>query len=285
MIIRSGALGDVLLTRRLSYSLSLQGFRSTLFAPARHAFLLEADPWIDRALDAESPVFAGAFAGEWPSEHPRFDVAVVISASADLVSAARLAAAKAIQLPAIPRDPNRSIALQWAEGANELSPACIGSLPPLPTIAEMAVASDATLIHPGSGAPQKNWPLERFVELGLSLGRAGHRVIWVRGPAEASPEAASIPLEILDQPRLEALAATLALSRLFIGNDSGVSHLAAAVGAPTVAIFGLTSNVVWKPDGPRVATVRAASGDLKAINVESVLAAISTLTETGHAAD
>ncbi|MEO5761336.1 MAG: glycosyltransferase family 9 protein, partial [Vicinamibacteria bacterium] len=73
-------------------------------------------------------------------------------------------------------------------------------------------------------------------------------------------------------------------SRVFIGNDSGVSHLSAAVGAPTMALFGPTSDVVWKPDGPRVATVRHATQELKAIDVESVLAAISALTETGRAA-
>lgn len=284
LIVRSGALGDVLLTRRLTYSLSLQGFRSTVLAPTRHAFLLRADPWIDRVLDAESPAFAGAFAGEWRCEHPRFDAAIVISASADLVSAAQLAAPRVVQLPAIPRDADQPIALQWAEGASDLAPAFTGSLPSLPTIAEMAVASDATLIHPGSGSPGKNWPVDRFVDLGLRLARNRHRVVWVRGPAEAAQAEVGLPFEVFDQPSLESLAATLALSRVFIGNDSGVSHLSAAVGAPTMALFGPTSDVVWKPDGPRVATVRHATQELKAIDVESVLAAISALTETGRAA-
>jgi ADP-heptose:LPS heptosyltransferase len=62
-------------------------------------------------------------------------------------------------------------------------------------------------------------------------------------------------VKLLDGLRLEELAAILAGARLFVGNDSGITHLAALVGAPTVAIFGPFDPAYWAPLGPRVAIV------------------------------
>ena len=86
--------------------------------------------------------------------------------------------------------------------------------------------------------------------------------------------------ERVDRPSLQALAATLATSRLFIGNDSGVSHLAGAVGAATVTLFGPTRGEVWGPDGPRVQVVRASSGALDDIPVRAVLDALGRADES-----
>ncbi len=117
--------------------------------------------------------------------------------------------------------------------------------------------ANAVLIHPGSGSAQKNWPADRFIELSRTLGpRWVSRGLDSRTGGGTSPPEASA-FEILDRPALGVLGATLAAARLYIGNDSGVSHLAAAVGAPTLALFGPTSDAVWRPDGPRVQTVRA----------------------------
>ena len=104
------------------------------------------------------------------------------------------------------------------------------------------------IIQPGSGSPKKNWPLARFEELAVRLAEQGYRVRWCLGPAEEEwlrrPDA-------LPALSLEELAGVLAGARLFVGNDSGISHLAAATGCPTVAIFGPTDPSVWKPAGPR----------------------------------
>jgi ADP-heptose:LPS heptosyltransferase len=100
----------------------------------------------------------------------------------------------------------------------------------------------------------------------------------VRGPAEEAFTVAASGFDVLDQPTLKDLAATLAHSRLVIGNDSGVSHLAGAVGAPSIAIYGPTSDRVWRPDGAQVHTIRAPSGELAAVLVEKVLAVCGELT-------
>lgn len=279
-MIRIGALGDVLLTRRLTYSLSLAGFQSTLLAPGRHASLLLADPWIEAVLDSESPRFAGAFNGSWPAESG-FDVAVLISNSDDLESAARLAAADVIRVPPEPARDDAPIARQWADAARAVCLPFTGVLPLLETKAREAITSGATLIHPGSGSRAKNWPIDRFIELTGRLEALGHRVVWIRGPAEADLPAGIPPDQVIDRPSLRALAATLARSRVFIGNDSGVSHLAGAAGAPTLVLFGPTRASVWRPDGPRVHVVPARRGKLSSIRVEDVVAAVDNVARLG----
>ena len=276
LVVRIGALGDVLLTRRLTYSLSLAGFRSTLFAPARHASVLLGDAWIERVLDSESPRFASVFGGEWP-EAGRFDLAVVLSSSADLALAVRPVASEIIQFPPGPSRNDQLISRQWAEGVTSVGATFVGPLPRLETSATSPIPPGATVIHPGSGSPTKNWPMERFVELRRDLGARGRRVAWIRGPAEPALDGVDLRVEVIDRPTVHALAATLAGASLFIGNDSGVSHLAAAVGAPTLAIFGPTDPAVWAPDGTGVETLRSSDGDLAGITVERVIAATTRL--------
>lgn len=105
------------------------------------------------------------------------------------------------------------------------------------------------VIQPGSGSRSKNWPLNHFEELAARLESGGFHVAWCVGPAE---EAWLSPPNALPPMPLVELAGVLAGARLFVGNDSGIGHLAAATGCPTVAIFGSTNPAVWKPMGPRV---------------------------------
>ena len=72
---------------------------------------------------------------------------------------------------------------------------------------------------------------------------------------------------------LYELACWLQTARLYIGNDSGITHLAAAVGVPVVAIFGPTDPAVWAPRGDRV---RVVSGNLEDISVDQVLKCVVT---------
>lgn len=113
-------------------------------------------------------------------------------------------------------------------------------------------------IHPGSGGRYKSWPAERFAAVADALAVGGVQSLLLAGPADAeqiglvrrSLRRAS-PLEARPGDLIE-LAAILARCDAYLGNDSGVSHLAAAVGAPTVAIFGPTDPAVWAPRGERV---------------------------------
>jgi ADP-heptose:LPS heptosyltransferase len=116
-------------------------------------------------------------------------------------------------------------------------------------------------IHPGAGARWKRWPGGRFAGLMQELIRRGHQVVLIEGPAddEAVAEvqqqiAAEIP--VLRQQPLRLLAASLAQCTLFAGNDSGVTHLAAAVGTPTLALFGPTDPLSWTPLENHPETIR-----------------------------
>jgi ADP-heptose:LPS heptosyltransferase len=114
-------------------------------------------------------------------------------------------------------------------------------------------SSNLIVIFPGSGSPDKNWPADRFATLASELSLSNRAsVAVILGPAETSMEPifreAGVPaLKDLDLPIVAAIAR---LAAAFVGNDSGVSHLAAVVGAPGVVIFGPTDPARWRPMGP-----------------------------------
>ena len=110
-------------------------------------------------------------------------------------------------------------------------------------------------IHPSSGSVSKNWAPEHFEALALLARTAGLDVVWIQGEADQSvvPSLARlVPGRLARELPLAELSGVLAASAVFIGNDSGVSHLAAAVGAPTVALFRATDPAQWAPRGPNV---------------------------------
>ena len=130
-------------------------------------------------------------------------------------------------------------------------------------------------VHAGSGTPAKNWPFERFVEAARALA-AGRPWLLALGPAEPDLAAPADAVLARDWP-LRRLGAALARAGVFLGNDAGVSHLAAAAGAPTLALFGPTDPLLWAPVGPRVATLRAPDGSLVELDAEAVVAAARAL--------
>lgn len=120
-----------------------------------------------------------------------------------------------------------------------------------------------TLLHPGSGSGRKNWPPDRFAALSRRLILAGLGVEVIEGPADQAA-VAGLRARLGQGLRVHrpadgmALAASLLSAQLYVGNDSGVTHLSARLGVPTVAIFGATDPKTWSPRGPRVSVV----GDL-----------------------
>jgi ADP-heptose:LPS heptosyltransferase len=132
---------------------------------------------------------------------------------------------------------------------------------------EPRVAGNFAVIHPFSGSARKNWPLERFREVAAGLSIP---VRWCAGPEEAIENAVRFE-------NLYELACWLATARVYIGNDSGITHLGAAVGTPVVAIFGPTDPAVWAPRGERVSV---ASGKLEEIMIDQVLGLVQAFAET-----
>ena len=110
------------------------------------------------------------------------------------------------------------------------------------------------IIHPGSGSRKKCWPISNFVKVASSMDAGGKQPEFILGPAEYDL------YDILMQSRrfnanvhkietLTELAGLLKIGGGFVGNDSGVSHLAAFIGLPTVAVFGPSDPKLWKPMG------------------------------------
>lgn len=113
-------------------------------------------------------------------------------------------------------------------------------------------------VNPGTAMPAKRWPPERFAALTDRLAaEAGARVVVVgtnsdREAVAAVVRQATTPVvNLCGRLTLDELAALAARAALYVGNDSGTSHLAAAVGTPTVTIFGPTNPGRYRPLGPR----------------------------------
>lgn len=123
---------------------------------------------------------------------------------------------------------------------------------------------DFAVMHPFSGSPRKNWPLDRYRELARRLPFEAQ---WCAGPEETLDNAVRME-------NLWDLAGWLRSARVYVGNDSGITHLAAAVGAPVVAIFGPTDPQLWAPRGDDLCIV---AGTLEEINVDQVWAAVQDL--------
>jgi hypothetical protein len=126
-----------------------------------------------------------------------------------------------------------------------LAGAASDGIPRIACPQECAGREEFAVIHPFSGSPRKNWPLERFRELARELERR-MPVRWCAGP-EDPPLEGAVRLDDLYE-----LACWLAAASLYVGNDSGITHLAAAVGTPVLALFGPTDPAVWAPRGPNV---------------------------------
>lgn len=116
--------------------------------------------------------------------------------------------------------------------------------------------------HPFSGSAKKNWPLANFIELSVRLPE---QVRFCVGPEQHFAKAARMD-------NLYELANWLASARAYVGNDCGVSHIAAAVGTPVVALFGPSDPLVWAPRGPQVRVIHR--DPIDQINIEEVLQAL-----------
>jgi ADP-heptose:LPS heptosyltransferase len=121
-------------------------------------------------------------------------------------------------------------------------------------------------IHPGAGSKRKCWPLERFIDVARRLDFDHYKLLLIEGPAEegisrriseALPEGKSV---VAGSVPLKLLAAVLKNSRLFIGNDSGLAHLAAALKAPSIVLFGPTIPQHWAPLGSHVTVLHEPLG-------------------------
>lgn len=139
-------------------------------------------------------------------------------------------------------------------------------------------------VHAGAGSMAKRWPLENFRELAGRSIKAGLQVLIIEGPAERGLSA-RLTEGMRDHSILAArflplqtLAAVLSFCAAFVGNDSGIAHLSAALDIPGVVMFGPTHAGQWAPAGPRIRPLQAENGCLALLPVDSVWDALTAMT-------
>ncbi len=134
-------------------------------------------------------------------------------------------------------------------------------------------SDDLIALHPGSGGARKCWPLARYIDLADALEQHRQRAIFLCGPADRAliKQLAQTPFPLICPPTPLDLAAVLERIALLVGNDSGPGHLAAALGVPTISLFGPTDPSIWQPRSFSARIIRAPDGQLAALAVDSVL--------------
>jgi ADP-heptose:LPS heptosyltransferase len=271
----------------------------TLLAPSSSgAALLGGGPadaqrllgW-DRAEMAALLTADGPGPGALADELAGFDAAIAYTRSPDLVRTLEKRIPRVVAHDPIPPAQGAHASEWLARPLAGLGLDADGFPPPCAPSPEEAAAAASLAgelgpaflaVHPGSGSREKNWPAERFASLVRAMA-AGAPWLLVAGPADA---AAVAPLDAVPGRRgapglpLRVLGALLSRARLYVGNDSGVSHLAAAWAAPTLALFGPTDPAVWAPQGARVSVVRSPTRAMSDITLHDVLDAARSLSSS-----
>ena len=130
---------------------------------------------------------------------------------------------------------------------------------------EIGCCENPVIVHPGSGGMEKCWHLDNFLAVAEELVSRGIRVIFLLGPAEmdrfsrAQIKDISSVARFISGLSLTEVLALLSCAGGFIGNDSGITHLSAGLGVRTVAVFGPSAPVVYRPIGPAVTLIADSS--------------------------
>jgi len=297
LVIRGGAIGDFVLTLP-ALKLLRDRFPTAhieLLANENIAVLAENRFYAEAIRSIESGELAGFFAkdselpAEWANYFAAFDLVISYLFDPDGIFQTNLKRADIRTFMAGPSKLNNSehAARQLARPLAALGLHLTDPAARLfPNDADRALANSLlsgsakspVVLHPSSGSETKNWPIENWKRLGDLLLSAGHNLLVVEGEADEARVAPLIsawagqPVRFVKNIPLPHLAALLEGS-FFIGHDSGISHIAAAVGARCLLLFGPTDPAIWAPANENVTVLRAPEGKLSLLEVESVFRA------------
>ncbi len=287
LAVHPGALGDVLLAIPALRALRATSGMVGLAAQRHIAALVAALGESDAAHDFEALRLDALFTGDGPARLPAADRVVCWFGARDADFARRLHA----QAPEAVVAPSTGTGLVWhhllrtARAPDGDWRAAARVEPPLVASARAALVSAGwdgarrlVVVQPGAGSARKRWPADGFAaSLGDFVARRDVTLVLHEGPADVAAVdalAARVPGALrLRAPALPALAGVLHLASVYLGNDSGVSHLAAAVRAPAIVLFA-PENLAWRPWAaePEVLTVTCAR--VEPADVAAVRAAI-----------
>ncbi|MFH1842551.1 MAG: glycosyltransferase family 9 protein [bacterium] len=179
--------------------------------------------------------------------------------------------------------PLRAIGITTENLATVVDPAPAETAAARRLLAQYDNGQPVWVLHPGAGKRDNLWPAESFAAIASQAVAAGKRVLVLQGPADqevcrrlqaalaAETGETSTPDVVLLPPQTVGVcAALLARADCFLCNDTGLMHVAGAVGVPSVALFGPTDPALWKPLAATVKAVRGEGDRLDTIPVELV---------------
>lgn len=286
LVIRGGAIGDFILTLP-----AIAALRSTF--PDTHLELLgypalaelaRAGNVIDAYRSIEARPLARFFARnatldpEWSAYFESFNLIISYLYDPDDIFKTNVGRSSKAQFIQGLHRPDETQAIHaTAVFLQPLEKLAIFNADPVPRLAiAPSRKSERLAVHPGSGSEKKNWPEEKWAALLRSIDRD---VLMVGGEAEGNRLARlriSERIETAQSWTLACLAGELAGCAQFIGHDSGITHLAAALGVPVVALWGPSNEQVWRPPAPNTRILRAPNG-LEELSVDEVVAALRPL--------
>jgi len=281
LIIHQGALGDFIMTFPIMIELRKTHFQVDALCQKKLGDLARKLNLIERSFPLESAAFAPLYGGlsdridlQTATFLQSYDRIILFSFSRSLqANMERFGAPVVLRIP--PRPPvGEKIHVSrflWSRLARAGLLEKAGLMSEASTVIQhltlqrcIEAAPGPVLIHPGSGSRKKNWPLENFIRLEKMLRKDGLQAEFILGPAEtylreglAASPATIPPIHIVDD--LLQVLRLIKSACGFIGNDSGLSHLAAITGLPVTAVFGPSDPVRWKPPGPAVVVVHSGS--------------------------
>ena len=277
LVVHPGALGDVLQAVPALGALGRLGHRLTFAGQPKLGELLQGAGLVLAATSFDTFGFEALF-GEGPPPGPlvsrlqRFQSVVSWFGSKEDAYREQLGALVPESIVARPVPNDDSPLTVWEHLVDTLAPWGVTrptELHHLPTPERWRNAARAALIavgadlarpllvaHPGAGARWKQAPTARFARaLERMAAEGGFDVVLHQGPAdgravEALLSELAVPVGRLVEPSLTELAGALALAKAYIGSDSGVSHLAACVGTPSVILYPPETLRRWAPWSP-----------------------------------
>ncbi len=136
--------------------------------------------------------------------------------------------------------------------------------------------SNYAVLHPFASEPAKTWPADRFLEVASHLRSCGLEPVFVAGPGDDIRAFESF--RIFRGAPLNEVKSLIAGAQVFVGNDSGPAHIAAAFGVPVVAIFGASNPVTWAPWRTEARVLTSPQG-IEGVTIADTIAAIAALRE------
>ena len=294
LVIRGGAIGDFILTLPVLAALRRQ-FPSACLEVLGYPHIIQlavAGGLVDQVRSIEARPLAGFFARHGELEDSlaayfsEFDLIVSYLYDPDLIFETNVRRCSPAQFIAGPHRPNEAEKIHATQVfLKPLERLAIFDADPVPrlSLSPPASALHQLALHPGSGSERKNWPEAQWADLleGL-LDASNFDLLLVGGEAESERLqrlSAALPparIQLARSLPLPELAAKLARCAGFLGHDSGVSHLAAALGLPGLILWADTAEDIWRPPGANVRVLRYRAG-LTNLPVPTVLEQVAQL--------